>query len=275
LKREHYEIAEKSIYVDNSYDLFIPGSQHNNPANFGRTTMNISKKRVLQKVSPGKGPNPKPITINVATSALLMLHWQNDLVKPEGKVSQPYWKRIREDNTIANARKTLEAARKKEMLVIFVNVGFQSGYPELSYKKEYTTDYYKRMIHMMKEEGLFQQGTWGSDNIDELRPLKNEPIIWNYGTSAFEDTALDRILRNRGIKSLFLSGITTNHVVETTARTASDKGYRNYILMDCCNTSSKDLHSWPLANTMVNMAVITDSANFIDAINKPNRFSDP
>lgn len=213
------------------------------------------------KRAPAKCPDPKPITINIPTSALLMLHWQNDLIKPEGKLSKPWRKRIQKDNTIGHAQAVLKAAREKGMFIIFVNIGYRPGYPEVPPKK-----YLKGFIKRIVEEKMLKQGTWGAANIDELKPLKSETLIWNYTASAFESTALDRILRNRGIKSLFLSGIATNYVVENTMRRARDLGYKNNILMDCCNTWSQDVHCWPLANTMGHMAVVTDLAHFIEAL---------
>jgi len=208
-------------------------------------------------------PEPKQVNIDVGTSALLMLHWENDLVMPEGKLAKHFWKRVQEDKVIEHAKAVLNAAREAGMFVVFVNIGFQSGYPEVPPRK-----YLKGYIAEIVDGNMLLQGSWGAANIDQLKPLKSEPIIWNYTASAFEATALDRILSNRGIKSLFLSGVATNYVVENSMRAARDKGYQNFILMDCCNAASQDLHCWPLANTIGHMAVVTDSIRFIEALKK-------
>ena len=212
---------------------------------------------------PTRCPEPLPIIIDLQTSALLMLHWQNDVVHPQGKFSKLWRKMIEEGNTISHTKSALEAARKSGMFIMFVNLGFQPGYPEVAMEMKQSN---KGFYGMMVGQKMLQQGSWGCTNIDEFKPLQDEPIIYNYGTGVFEATPLERFLRNRGIKSLFLSGIATNYVVESTARAARDKGYENYVLMDCCNSSSQDLHCWPLANTLGHLAIVTDSAHFIKAL---------
>jgi nicotinamidase-related amidase len=208
-------------------------------------------------------PEPKQISIDVETSALLMLHWQNDLVMPEGKLSKDWWKRVKENKVIEHAKSALDAARGAGMFVVFVNLGYQPGYPEVPPRK-----YLKGYIAQIVDGNMLSQGSWGTTNVDQLKPITGEPIVWNYTASAFEANALDRILRNRGIKSLFLSGIATNYVVETTMRAGRDIGYQNFVLMDCCNAATQDIHCWPLANTIGHMAVVTDSTHFIEALKK-------
>ena len=233
----------------------------------GLTTTIILSKETQAAEPVGKTaaacPGPKQVNIDVGTSALLMLHWQNDLIMPEGKLASHFWKRVQEDKVIEHAKTVLNAAREAGMFVAFVNIGFQPGYPEVPPRK-----YLKGYIAEIVDGNMLLQGSWGASNIDLFKPLKNEPIIWNYTASAFEATALDRILSNRGIKSLFLSGVATNYVVENTMRAARDKGYQNYVLMDCCNAATQDLHCWPLWNTIGHMAVVTDSTRFIEALKK-------
>jgi len=53
----------------------------------GTTMLAPQLAQAQEKAPPAKCPEPKPVTIDIPTSALLMLHWQNDLIKPEGKLS--------------------------------------------------------------------------------------------------------------------------------------------------------------------------------------------
>jgi nicotinamidase-related amidase len=217
--------------------------------------------KALKKALPAKCPEAEAVAINLPESALLMLHWQNTLVKHGGNSYKAFGKRIEEDNTISHAKAVLQAAREKGMFVIFVRIGFRPGYPELGPKKNLSG---RNLVIVEKKE--YQRGSWDTAIIDELKPIENEPLIWNYGPDAFQATALDHILRNNGITSLFLSGIATNFVVETTMRAAHARGYKSYILMDCCNSWSKDAHCWPLKNVAGALAVVTDSAHFTNAI---------
>jgi nicotinamidase-related amidase len=208
-------------------------------------------------------PQPKQVSVDVGTSALVMLHFQNDLVMPKGKLAGHFWKRVQDNKVIEHAKVVLKAARDAGMFVAFVNIGYQEGYPEAPPRKQL-----KGYVAEIVDGKMLLQGSWGAANIDELKPLKEEPIVWNYTASAFEATQLERILNNRGIKSLFLAGVATNYVVENTMRAGRDKGYQNFILMDCCDAATGDLHCWPLANTIGHMAVVTDSVNFTEALKK-------
>ena len=215
---------------------------------------------------PAECPKPKAITIDIDTSALLLLHWQNELVMPEGKLAKGFWQRVRDDKTIERAQSALQAAREAKMFIIYVNLGSLPGYPEMGPRK-----FLKGYAADIVDKKMFLRGTWGTENVKQLKPLEEEPILWNYTAGAFEATALDRILLNQGKKDLFLSGIATHYVVETTMRSGRDKGYRNFVLMDCCNADTQDHHCWPLANTIGHMATVTDSSNFIEALKKAKK----
>jgi ureidoacrylate peracid hydrolase len=57
---------------------------------------------------------------------------------------------------------------------------------------------------------------------------------------AFASTNLDFILRSRGITNVVLGGFLTNCCVESTMRTAYEKGYNVVTLTDCTATLSDD-----------------------------------
>ena len=59
----------------------------------------------------------------------------------------------------------------------------------------------------------------------ELAPLDGELIVQKQTFGAFNSVDLEPILRERGIDTLVMTGITTNCCVETTARDAADRGF--------------------------------------------------
>jgi nicotinamidase-related amidase len=77
------------------------------------------------------------------------------------------------------------------------------------------------------------RGEYGHDIVDTLKPLPNEPIVDKPGKGAFYATDLEAMLRNRGITSLVVTGVTAEVCVQTTVREANDRGFECLVLSDC------------------------------------------
>ena len=60
------------------------------------------------------------------------------------------------------------------------------------------------------------------------------------GLDAFASTNLDFILRSRGITTIALAGFLTNCCVESTMRSAYERGYDVITLTDCTATLSEE-----------------------------------
>jgi nicotinamidase-related amidase len=67
-----------------------------------------------------------------------------------------------------------------------------------------------------------------------MRPVAREPVIDKAGFSAFHQTTLDTMLRERGIDTLLFTGYTTQCCVASTLRHAVDLGYACVLLQDAC-----------------------------------------
>ena len=97
-----------------------------------------------------------------------------------------------------------------------------------------------------------ETGNWiGSrdhDILDELKPEPRDWVVNKRSIGAFASTGIDHLLRSLGREALYMTGISTNMCVETTAREAADRGYAVALVEDACATTHADLHQGTVRN---------------------------
>ena len=72
-----------------------------------------------------------------------------------------------------------------------------------------------------------------------VAPSGDEPVIQKRTNSAFIGTDLARQLRGKQISRLFITGLTIEHCVSSTARMASDLGYETIVVSDATAAHEK------------------------------------
>jgi nicotinamidase-related amidase len=84
--------------------------------------------------------------------------------------------------------------------------------------------------------------------MDALTPEPNDYVVNKRSIGAFASTGIDHLLRSLGREHLYMTGISTNMCVETTAREAADRGYAVTMVEDACATTHADLHEMTMRN---------------------------
>jgi nicotinamidase-related amidase len=198
--------------------------------------------------------------IDPSHAALLVLHYQNGLVRHEGVFAfSGSAAQVEKHHCLEKTAAVLAAGRAAGLTVIYVNIEFRPGFPELK-KPTYP------LIESIQERNAFIRGSWDAGVPDELKPEPSDIIVINFDSSAFSHTDLDGILRAKGVRNLFLAGIATNWVVESTTRYGAELGYDITVLEDCCQGFSDELHDFAIKNTLPYYATIMTSSDFIGAL---------
>jgi nicotinamidase-related amidase len=190
---------------------------------------------------------PYDFTFDPQSTALLIIDMQRDFVMPGG-----FGEALGNDvtplqATIAPIKRVLEAARKKRMLVIHTREGHRPDLTDCPPTKLARGRGKTRIGDAGPMGRILVRGEIGHDIVPELVPAPGEPVIDKPGKGAFYATDLELILRDRGIKTLIVCGVTTEVCVHTSVREANDRGYECVVLADCVGSYFPEFQKAALA----------------------------
>lgn len=103
--------------------------------------------------------------------------------------------------------------------------------------------------------------------MDGLTPWAGEPLLYKTSHNAFTTTNLAQQLTSRGVTDVVICGIRTEQCCETTARLASDLGYRVRFVLDA--TVTMPLPLWDGTGTISAEDVLARTASALQG-----RFAD-
>lgn len=90
------------------------------------------------------------------------------------------------------------------------------------------------------------KGSEGAEVVEELEKEEEDEVVEKSTYSAFYDTRLEEVLREKGVEVLVLTGVLTDICVLHTAADAAMGGYKVRVLKDCVASSTKENHEWAL-----------------------------
>ena len=176
------------------------------------------------------------LTIDPATTALVLIEFQNEFTSPGGVLHDAVAGVMDSTHMLENAVTLAEKARAAGITVMHAPITFAPGYGELS-KHPYG------ILKGVVDGNAFVKGTWGAAIIDDLAPAEGDIVIeGKRGLDTFASTNLDFILRSKGIDTIILGGFLTNCCVESTMRTGYENGFRVITLTDCTAATSQAEH---------------------------------
>jgi nicotinamidase-related amidase len=176
---------------------------------------------------------PYPLIFDPKSTALVMIDMQRDFVEPGGFGEMLGNNVSLLRSSIEPCKEVLESARMAGIFVLHTREGHRpdlSDCPPTKLARGHLTTGIGDVGPMGR---ILVRGEHGHDIIPELYPVAGEPVIDKPGKGAFYDTDLLGILRNRGIKTLIVCGVTAEVCVTTTVREANDRGFECIIPEDC------------------------------------------
>ena len=172
--------------------------------------------------------------LNPKKTAVVMIEFQNDFTTEGGSLHGAVKGVMESTNMLENAQETVTKAREMGATIIHAPITYAEGYPELG-------DHPYGILKGVVDTSSFRKGTWGAEFAEEMQPQKGDLVVeGKRGLCAFASTNLDFILRGRGIENVALGGFLTNCCVESSMRTAYEKGFNVFTLTDCVAATSEE-----------------------------------
>ena len=185
---------------------------------------------------------PYEFELTPDSTALLIIDMQRDFLEPGG-----FGAMLGNDvellaRVVEPLRAVLAAARDTGMLVVHTREGHRPDLADCPPSKRERGHLTNGIGSPGPKGRILVRGEEGHGIVPELAPADGEVVLDKPGKGAFYATDLELILRNAGIRSLIVTGVTTEVCVHTTVREANDRGFECLVLSDCVGSYFPEFH---------------------------------
>lgn len=193
-------------------------------------------------------PLPLPrFSLDLDHTALLIVDMQYGSADPGFGVARykdhpavAEYRRERMPVILSNIRRLLFFFREVKRPVIYLTIGY--ALPDRSD----ALGLLRQIDDDLKARGapgpLVPFGSRENTIVESIAPQPGDLVINKTSMSAFNSTAIDQILRNLGVTTLVVTGVSTECCVAATAHDAADRGYHVLLAEDACRAVTPYLH---------------------------------
>jgi biuret amidohydrolase len=190
------------------------------------------------------------LTLDPKRCAVMAMDYQNEILG----MTPNY----REKNLLGTVKRVLDAARHTSAAIVYITVSFRDDYAD--------APAHSPLFQNEKGRGVMKAGSPGAAICDELTPQAGDLVINKHCVDPFNGTHLANVLRARDVDTLVLMGVWTNYVVEATARTGADSGYRIIVVIDGCASNSDENHQFFVTKILPTLGTAATASEVIAAL---------
>jgi nicotinamidase-related amidase len=209
-------------------------------------------------------------SLSAEKTAVVLIEPQNDFLSPGGTMYAFIAEQLARRNVVGNLVRLLDGARQRGVKVMYVPFHpFEPGFPELKRTGPGATGLRGLEMDMPADwgTGAWLRGTPGPEIIKELTPKPGDLVVEGKKTlDAFHSTALDYLLRANEIEHVAFTGFHTNWCVESSARSAYDKGYRVIVVADCTGTDTDEEQNYAEQYIFPKIGQVMNAEEFLAAV---------
>ena len=185
---------------------------------------------------------PYDLVLDPETTALVVIDMQRDFLEAGGFGELLGNDVSRLARVVEPLAEVLSAARAAGMLVVHTREGHRPDLSDCPPSKRARGKLEIGIGSSGPKGRILVRGEEGHDIIDALSPRDGEVVIDKPGKGSFYATDLELVLRNHGVRSLIVTGVTTEVCVHTTVREANDRGFECLVLEDCVGSYFPEFH---------------------------------
>ena len=190
------------------------------------------------------------LTLDPKRCAVMAMAFQHDIL-----AMTPQY---REKHLLETVMCVLDASRHTSATIIYITVSFRDDYAD--------APAHAPLFQAEKAKGAMKASSPGAAICAELTPQAGDIVINKHGVDPFNSTHLANVLRARGVETLVLMGMWTQFVVEATAHTGADMGYRIIVVTDGCASDTEDHHQFFITQILLQLGTAATASEVIAAL---------
>ena len=172
--------------------------------------------------------------LQAASTAVIAVHLQGDIVSADGAFGDFFAAAATARDVVGVNNALIADVRAAGGTVIYTRVAFRPDFSDLIVNSP--------LLGLVAQTKCLVDGSTKAEILPEMTFADGDFVLTHQRLGGFSDSGLDLLLRSRGVTTVLLTGVATNMSVESTARQASDLGYRTVVVSDACSAADDDTH---------------------------------
>ncbi|GAB2982058.1 cysteine hydrolase [Amycolatopsis acidiphila] len=194
-------------------------------------------------------------------AALVINECQNGMVNAEHSDNGGLVGEIARRGVLARIAGLADACREAGMLVVHSTIVLRPD--------GVGTQASSLLLGALRKRGACVEGKPAAEIHPRLTPRPEDYVSRRlHGLSPFHGTELEAVLREREVRSVIVTGVSTNVGIPGACLEALNRGLTAIVPTDAIAGSSREIHDFQVAHTLPLLATVTTSDEVISALRK-------
>jgi nicotinamidase-related amidase len=192
------------------------------------------------------------------SAALVISECQNGMTNPEYATNKPLAEQVTSRGMIPAIAKLADGLRQLGVPIVHMTVAAYPGHRGWTANSVLTGVFRKRPLTVGSPAVAINPG---------LTPHPDDFVITRHrGLTSFHGTELEYLLRNMGVKTVIMAGVSTNIAVSGSCLEAVNRGFQVVVPEDCTSGATAETHAFMIENIIPLLATVTASATILDQL---------